>query len=184
MPQVHRSFYADETYGLRFWEFLSAELPEIVAGFFRVSQDRDDTFVAGLSMGGYGAFKWALRDPGRFAAAASLSGALAVEELQTEPARRQEFHRVFGGRATTGTDDDVLHLLDKADPARLPQLYLACGTEDFLYPQNVAFQEAAARRGVPLTVDMGPGDHEWSYWDARIRDVLTWLPLRTAPTPA
>src|SRR3954447_5496722 len=60
MPQVHRSFYADERGGGRFWTFLSAELPRLVDDFFRVSQRREDTFVAGLSMGGYGALKWAL----------------------------------------------------------------------------------------------------------------------------
>src|SRR5690349_12129279 len=70
MPQVHRSFYANEAYGMRFWAFLAGELPATVERFFRVSTRREDTFVAGLSMGGYGAFKWALREPQRFAAAA------------------------------------------------------------------------------------------------------------------
>jgi S-formylglutathione hydrolase FrmB len=57
MPQAHRSFYADEAYGMRFWEFLSDELPRLTQHFFRVSGRREDTFVAGLSMGGYGAMK-------------------------------------------------------------------------------------------------------------------------------
>ncbi|MEU8664828.1 alpha/beta hydrolase, partial [Actinoplanes philippinensis] len=45
MPSVDRSFYANETYGMRFWDFLSAELPERVGRFFRVSARREDTFV-------------------------------------------------------------------------------------------------------------------------------------------
>src|SRR3982751_6715765 len=61
MPQVHRSFYADEAYGGRFWTFLSEELPSLVGTFFRISPRTEDTYVAGLSMGGYGALKWALR---------------------------------------------------------------------------------------------------------------------------
>src|SRR3954464_8456510 len=73
MPQVHRSFYTDEAYGGRYWTFLSEELPELVGRFFRVSSRPEDTFVAGLSMGGYGALKLALRQPERFVAAASLS---------------------------------------------------------------------------------------------------------------
>src|SRR4029079_1126758 len=72
MPQVHRSYYTDEAYGRPYWTFLSEELPRVASGFFRLSPRREDTFVAGLSMGGYGAFKWALRQPWRFAAAASL----------------------------------------------------------------------------------------------------------------
>src|SRR6478609_11942097 len=84
MPQVHRSFYTDEAYGGRYWTFLSEELPALVSSFFRVSERREDTFVAGLSMGGYGALKWALREPARFAAAASMSGAVDVAGMQTQ----------------------------------------------------------------------------------------------------
>src|SRR5215210_7925966 len=52
MPQVHRSFYTDMASGWRYWTFLSEELPDLVGSWFQVSQRREDTFVAGLSMGG------------------------------------------------------------------------------------------------------------------------------------
>src|SRR6476659_555810 len=84
MPQVQRSFYADEVHGERFFTFLSEELPRVIASFFRVSQRREDTFVAGLSMGGYGALKWALHRPERFAAVASLSGALDLGDIAND----------------------------------------------------------------------------------------------------
>jgi putative tributyrin esterase len=60
---------------------------------------------------------------------------------------------------------------------RLPRLYVCCGTEDVLYDENVMFCDACRARGVPLTVDFGPGEHDWGYWDAKIQDVLAWLPL-------
>src|SRR3954463_9147117 len=82
MPQVHRSFYTDEAVGGRYWTFVSEELPDLVATFFRLSARREDTFVAGLSMGGYGALRGALRHPARSPAAASLSGAVDVERLR------------------------------------------------------------------------------------------------------
>src|SRR4051812_22076552 len=108
MPQVHRSFYTDEAYGGRYWTFVSEELPELVARFFRVSERREDTFVAGLSMGGYGALKLALRQPERFAAAASLSGALDVGGFSRSPREEDPmlWRRVFGERRTQGSDDD------------------------------------------------------------------------------
>jgi S-formylglutathione hydrolase FrmB len=184
MPQVHQSFYSDEVHGLRFWTFLTEELPALVNGFFTVSNRREDTFVAGLSMGGYGALKWALRQPERFAAAASLSGAVALshpseQAERNDPAFAALMRRVFGDTPTDGTNDDVLHLMRTADPTVLPSLYVACGTDDFLYRSNLALIDEAERRGVPLTVDLGPGDHEWDYWDAQIQRVLSWLPLRT-----
>ena len=183
MPQVHRSFYTDEAYGGRYWTFISEELPSLVSSFFRVSERREDTFVAGLSMGGYGAFKLALRQPERFAAAACLSGAVHLSGLRsgrTRPDDPRMFERVFGEGPIDGTDNDLFRLLDQADPAALPDLYLSCGTEDPLYADNAAFGDACGRAGVGVTTSFGPGEHSWDFWDARIADVLTWLPLRSA----
>jgi putative tributyrin esterase len=177
MPQVGRSFYADERHGHRYWTFLSEELPSVVHRFFRLSGRREDTFVAGLSMGGYGALKWALHHPDRFAAAACLSGAVDVATLARNPLRRDLFHRVFGPEGP-GPDDDLFALLDRVDPATLPRLYVGCGTEDELLPGTEKLLAALRAEGVDVREDLRPGAHEWSLWDAAIRDVLAWLPLR------
>ncbi|AGZ44595.1 alpha/beta hydrolase [Actinoplanes friuliensis] len=177
MPQVHRSFYADEAYGGKFWTFLSEELPEVVSSFFRVSTRREDTFVAGLSMGGYGAFKWALRQPERFAAAASLSGAVDLAymaEKDDRPHITALIETVFAGRPVEGTGDDLLHLLATSG-GDLPRLMLRCGTEDHLLVHSERFVAAAGKHGVELDAAFGPGAHEWSYWDAQIQAVLDWI---------
>ncbi len=118
MPQVHRSFYLDGEYTGAYWTFVAEELPALVAGFFRVSQAREDTFVAGLSMGGYGAMLHALRQPGRFAAAASLSGALDVGAWAEGGDPHGLLRTIAGGRSLAGTDADLLTLLDRADVGR------------------------------------------------------------------
>ena len=178
MPQVHRSFYADEAYGMRFWEFLSDELPSVVERFFRVSAQRADTYVAGLSMGGYGAIKWALRRPEKFAAAATLSGALDlayIQEFDLRPHMRALVARVFADRTVAGSDDDLLHLITKK--GKYPDLLLRCGTEDRLVEQNERFVAACTKADVPIDAAFGPGDHDWAYWDTEIQTVLDWLPL-------
>ena len=178
MPQVQRSFYCDMAYGNRYWTFLSEELPTLAHGFFRLSDRREDTFVAGLSMGGYGAMKWALRQPERFAAAASLSGALdMVARQQPDDLHARLMEQVFADRPVAGTPDDLHWLLDTATPADLPALYLCCGTEDHLLEETANFRDRAERNGIESTVDLGPGDHEWAYWDAKISEILQWLPL-------
>jgi S-formylglutathione hydrolase FrmB len=177
MPAVGRSFYADEVHGHRYWTFLSEELPSLVHRFFRVSPRRDDTFVAGLSMGGYGAVRLALRRPERFAAAASLSGAVDVVRLHEEGSRSELFTRVFGDSGP-GPDDDPFALLERADVAALPRFYVGCGTEDELLPGSVRLLDELQRRGAPVQGDLRPGEHEWSLWDAMILDVLAWLPRR------
>jgi S-formylglutathione hydrolase FrmB len=181
MPQVHRSFYANESSGMRFWDFLSAELPEVVSRFFRVSTRREDTFVAGLSMGGYGAIKWALREPERFAAAATLSGALDlayIQEHDLRPHMRALVARVFADRHVAGGDEDLMHLVRVADRAALPRLMLRCGSEDHLVAQNRRFVQACARAGVELDAGFGPGGHTWEYWDQQLPAVLDWLPIK------
>ncbi|WP_433791232.1 alpha/beta hydrolase [Actinoplanes sp. CA-252034] len=178
MPSVDRSFYANETYGMRFWDFLSAELPERVGQFFRVSARRQDTFVAGLSMGGYGALKWALREPERFAAAASLSGALDlayIQEHDRRPYIRALVARVFADRIVAGGDEDLMHLIRVADPSSLPRLMLRCGSDDHLVAQNRRFVAACATAGVELDAAFEPGDHTWEFWDRHLPGVLAWL---------
>src|SRR5688572_14526460 len=81
MPAVHLSFYNDMAHGGKYWQFISEEVPAIVRDLFSLSAARKDNFVAGLSMGGYGAFKLALSHPERYAAAASLSGAVDLNEV-------------------------------------------------------------------------------------------------------
>jgi putative tributyrin esterase len=176
MPQVHRSFYTDEHIGNRYWTFVSEELPRVMRSFFRLSGPPEDTFVAGLSMGGYGAFKLALTHPDRYAAAASLSGALDVAELAGRPERSELFERAFGG--APGPADDLAALLAAADAGSLPPLYVSCGTEDELLPMNRRFAAEAEAAGARVTADFRPGEHEWGLWDAVIREVIDWLPLR------
>ncbi|HYP45554.1 MAG TPA: alpha/beta hydrolase family protein [Propionibacteriaceae bacterium] len=181
LPQVHRSYYTDQAYGGRYWTFLTEELPALVAALFRVSDRREDTFVAGLSMGGYGALKWALRHPERFAAAASLSGALHVAGSRFRRQRPEDpmmVQRIFGEQSAAGGPNDLMALARAADRAQLPALGLWCGSEDYLLEANRLFVDTCAAAGVPVKVTIGPGDHEWGYWDAAIQEVLAWLPLR------
>lgn len=178
MPEVRRSFYADEAVGEAYWTFVAEELPQIVARTFRVSTAREDTFVAGLSMGGFGAFKLALNRPDRFAAAAALSGALDPTALSLELNTGHLAERIWAGRDLSGTPDDLIGLLGSAVPASLPSLFLDCGTEDDLLPGNQRFLEAAAQHGVELSSRLRPGAHTWEFWDQGIQDVLDWLPLR------
>jgi putative tributyrin esterase len=174
MPQGGRSFYADEVHGVRYWTHLTQELPEVVSSFFRVSQRPEETFVAGLSMGGYGALKWALHHPDRFAAVASLSGAVDVRTLL--PERPEIYRRVFDERL--GPDDILEDLLQQRRSVALPPMFVGCGTDDPLYDENVRFADQAVAAGVDVQTDFRPGAHEWTVWDATIAAVLAWLPLR------
>lgn len=189
MPAVDRSFYTDMAQGNRYWSYFADEVPAVARSFFPLSARREDNFVAGLSMGGYGAFKLAFRHPTRFAAAASLSGALRnfAEDAAAskDPAWVAELTRIFGDLDEfTGSDNDVYALAQRLARGKgpIPKLYQCCGTEDFLYADNVRFRAHAEALGLPLTYEEGPGEHVWGYWDTMIQRVLAWLPLPNTRT--
>ena len=184
MPAVHLSFYNDMAYGGKYWQFISEEVPAVVRDMFSLSSARDDNFVAGLSMGGYGAFKLALTYPDRFAAAASLSGALdikaVVSEKKDDPLNKAwlvQMHNVFGDlEKVPGSKHDLFVLAKMAAKASVkPRLYQCCGTEDILYADNVRFRDAIRQLPLDLTYEEGPGEHTWAYWDEMIQRVLAWM---------
>jgi putative tributyrin esterase len=175
MPTGHRGFYTDQVAGYDYWTFLTEELPAVMHAFFPLSDRREETFAAGLSMGGYGALKWALRRPQDLAAAASLSGKLDVLDADQEAG---EWRATFGdAEHAVAAGDELFALADAVDPAESPALYQWCGTEDPLLEENRRFREHAQALGLPLVSEEGPGGHEWEAWDRMIQRVLDRLPL-------
>ncbi|MEZ4771516.1 MAG: alpha/beta hydrolase family protein, partial [Caldilineales bacterium] len=177
MPAVQRGWYTDMASGPGYFTFVADELPALVKGMFPISSRRKDTFVAGLSMGGYGAFKLALAHPERYAAAASLSGALDVVALlpTLDKAERKEWQAIFGNlKKVAGSDNDLTYLARQLARRRTrrPQLFQCCGTEDFLYDLNVSYRDLLKSLRIKLTYEDGAGEHDWSYWDRTIQRVL------------
>lgn len=165
MPTVHRSFYTDRANGYKYWTFIKEELPSLARTFFPLSTRREDNFVAGLSMGGYGAFKLALSCPDKFAAAASLSGALNITSVsQAEEEQKVEFSNVFGDLSKLAeSKNDLFYLLNELvkQEKAIPKLYQYCGKEDFLYQDNIKFRDYARKLNLDLTYEEEPGEHEW-----------------------
>ena len=183
MPAVHLSFYNDMAHGGKYWQFISEEVPALVRNIFPLSSDRKDNFVAGLSMGGYGAFKLALTHPERFAAAASLSGALDIWAVvnprnpRNDKAWLAEMRTVFGDLSKVpGSKHDLFALAKKVAKGQIkPRLYQCCGTEDHLYDDNIRFRDGVRKLPLDLTYEEGPGEHVWAYWDKMIQHVLAWM---------
>ncbi|HEY2405119.1 MAG TPA: alpha/beta hydrolase family protein [Polyangiaceae bacterium] len=185
MPNVHRSFYSNMRHGYRYWDFVSEELPAKARALFPLSAERADNYVAGLSMGGYGAFKLALSKPHLFAGAAGLSSACDLTYMQRKWPEdlRLIFDDLAGVRETGG---DLFELAARANASAgpKPRLFQAWGSEDFLHADNQRFHELLARLDFDYTCETGPGDHDWAYWDRTIQSVLSWMNTGTASVEA
>jgi S-formylglutathione hydrolase FrmB len=180
MPGTDLGFYTDMKYGYDFWQFFSVELPKIVHEFFpHLSQKRENTFVAGLSMGGFGALKLGINCPEKFAAVASLSGLVNPLWQYTKDPKYETWLNIFGDETELrGSISDIHFQLEKLIKSgkRMPEFYQTCGTEDFLYQINVEFRDAFKDK-INLTYHEESGIHEWGYWDRNIQRVIDWLPL-------
>lgn len=178
MPAVNHSFYTNEPMGERYWDFVSEELPMVMHRLFHLSQRREDTFAAGLSMGGYGALKLALTHPDRFAAVGCFSGVLDVAGRMGLDVPNLSLARVFGtAEQVRGSENDLYHLLTiHAGDAVKPRLFLACGTSDFLYDQFCKFVPRAKALGWDVTATETPDvGHEWRFWDAKIAEFIPFM---------
>ena len=170
MPGVERSFYCNTCYGIDFFDFVSEELPALADKWFKISTKKEDTFIAGESMGGYGALKVALSRPERFAAAASLSGVVDYENFRKKIQNR-EFEEMKAEELAFLYDQKTPYELAKetANRSDRPRLILQCGSEDFLLEDNRRFSAALKELGYDHIYKEGPGDHEWPYWDKAIQ---------------
>lgn len=186
MPSAGRSFYADQPNGQRYFTYLTQELPRYLADVFDLAPARENTFIAGNSMGGYGAFKAAFAYPERFAAAASFSGMLSLEFLKAIPGdpRIAEFASLFGDLdQLSGSEHDPAVWFQRGarDPQKLPRLHIACGRQEDLYPINRLVYAALQQLGIAVEYHEEDARHDWLNWDAQIR---RWLEGILGPMPA
>lgn len=184
MPDAGLGFYTDTQYGLPYWTFFSEELPKICIEFFpQLSEKREDILAAGLSMGGYGAWKLGLGASEKFGAAASMSGVLdvvrRVKEEANHSGRKQTgfWEGIFGPLdEIEGSENDLKFLARKLKEENkpIPKLFAWCGTEDFLYQNNIDMWAEMKNWGYQLTAESSEGDHQWKYWDQEIQRILKW----------
>ncbi|MDT2758738.1 alpha/beta hydrolase [Enterococcus xiangfangensis] len=181
MPSTDLGFYTNTTYDMNYWTFISEELPEIVHELFpQITDKREKTFAAGLSMGGYGALKLGLAKSENFAAVASLSGAVVLSDVKSLLTVRNEayWQGIFGPLdQIQGSKNDPLYLLEELVNSQkpAPRFFLACGTEDDLYPASQYMAHKLKQKELAVTFEEGPGKHDWVFWDTWIERVLEWF---------
>lgn len=176
MPQVHRSYYTDMKRGGKYWTFVSQELPQKLKQWYRISDKPEDTFVAGLSMGGYAALKWALRYPHKIKAAWALSPAVDITDMRKRmPEREEEFQWIFGSISEfESSENNLFHLLRQTDDnVTLPAMKQYCGRQDYLYEDNKRFQELAEAKWGNYEFYESDGEHDWDFWYPNFEHVFS-----------
>ncbi len=180
MPSADKSWYCDMKYGGAYFTYITEELPTVICSFFKgLSDEREHNFIAGLSMGGYGALKAAITYPERYKAAASFSGAVDIAAYVEGRCEENEpyWYSVLGDFSKVrGSKNDLFALAEKAkDCNPKPDLYMWCGTEDHLISANRRLKEVLISSGFKLDYSESCGSHAWEYWDREVKNALDFF---------
>ncbi|MBP3427556.1 MAG: acetylesterase [Clostridia bacterium] len=188
MPSGDNGWYVDFP-GTRncYGEFIGSELVELTRRMFPLSRKREDTYIAGLSMGGYGALRNGLKYHQTFSRIIPYSAAVAMfERAKMEGAVTQPYMEALFGdlKEAAKTDNNPRVLIEelaaykKAHPDyELPKIRLSCGKSDGLLPFNRLYRDLLLENGFEVDYEEAPGGHDWDFWDSQIKKTIDWLPL-------
>ena len=184
MPDGENGFYLDHPDRLNLYStYVGQELVRITRRMFPLSARREDTFIGGFSMGGYGALRTGLRYPDTFGAICALSSALILDSYvrgqAAGPTSDSYLQAMFGSGDVLHSDLNPIWLVRQilAQGRAAPRLYLSCGEQDFLLDANRQFHEELTALAVPHTFSTCPGRHDWDFWDRECAFLIrSWLP--------
>ena len=185
MPDGGNFFYLDcEAMGEDYGRLIGEELVEATRGMFNLSCRREDTVIAGLSMGGFGAIINGLRYPEVFGSVIAMSSALIVEDIISGRIEKEHlpsvplsyYRTVFGpaDQVANSVKDPVFLAKKDLEKGCFPRLFLSCGTEDFLWRNNLSFHEELEKMGYPHTFWTAPGVHNFDFWNQALPAGLDW----------
>ncbi|MBR6341719.1 MAG: hypothetical protein IKR64_07445 [Treponema sp.] len=175
IPSGENSFWLDgPATGQKFASFVGQELVEYVRKTFHLAMTADETYLMGFSMGGFGALHTALAYPESFGKTAALSSALIHNEVaRMQPgggnnvANYDYYYMCFGDPAKLAQSENNPEFLLKKQLAagkKIPEIFIACGTEDFLLEPNRAFHKFLQEQKVAHTYLESKGIHDMKFW--------------------
>jgi putative tributyrin esterase len=170
MPDTERGWYTNAVEGYKYEDHIMKDTIGVIERFFPVRKDRRGRAIGGLSMGGYGSMKLALKYPDVFGSVYSHSSAfLRGHEITGRD--NAETIRIFG-KDPTGGPNDIFALAEKLRRSRMPAIAFDCGTEDFLIKANRDFHKHLKSLKIKHQYREFPGIHEWSYWDEHVQRAI------------
>jgi S-formylglutathione hydrolase FrmB len=184
-PEGGRTFYVNSADGsVRYSDFFLQEFVPLIETKYRISKGRNNRAISGISMGGYGALRFAFSHPEMFSAVSAQSAALITEspqELDTAARSGAPLGKLLA--TVFGSPIAVQHWKDNspfvlADRNRIAlrrlAIYFNCGQDD-----NYGFEKGAAalheqlqREGVKHEYHPYPGDHSLTYFLAHFAEVM------------
>ncbi len=177
-PDGNNSFWADMPDGPRQATFLTQELRQYINRLFPTRPERENTFLAGLSMGGFATLNNALNNTELYGKVCALSAGLGGSDLGVLKTRTYPWRLILpesGERKGSAIDGEAALRRALDAKKRLPGIMLTVGTEDFLYDDVQQTRRLLEQLGVPYNYLEGPGEHTFEFWSWAIPQVIEWM---------
>ena len=178
LPSIGNNFYIKKRTGEDYFRLVTEEILGFARSMFPLSKRREDTFVGGNSMGGYGAMKMAFERPDLFSKAFSLSGALDIQEsARLLKGIGLNMDSLFENvRKLNGTKEDLMAIMEetKMSGKEIPDIYQAVGEKDYMYKGNLKFKDRAKELGIKIKYEESTGEHDWKFWNEYIEKAILW----------
>lgn len=175
MPDGGRSFYCDSEIGGNYETAIARDLVNYVDTIFHTKKKSSARAICGLSMGGYGAMKFALKFPNLFCCASSHSGALDfAHNVRPERASQIAEYKTIAAESGSNGLNDLFALSEKLRADKRPALRFDCGKGDFLLDENRAFHKHLNAIDYPHQYREYSGNHSWEYWDTHVQDSIAF----------
>jgi putative tributyrin esterase len=171
MPDGGRGFYCDAVNGPAHESHIIKDVIGFVDTHFNTKAERSGRVIDGLSMGGYGSLKLALKFPDMFCSTVSHSGGVAAGHNPFREERASEMRLIYGDNHVGGKDD-LWAIAERIDRSKLPSIRIDCGLSDFLLEDNRSFHQHLAKLNIPHEYEEFPGDHNWDFWDTHIQEAI------------
>jgi S-formylglutathione hydrolase FrmB len=181
MPNGYNGFWADAKTGQNYMTYVTEELPGLCERWFPLSPRREDRFVAGFSMGAFGALLAALNNPRRFARAGAISPVTDLSPHYGGPRNPKltvDLPWIFGDPEEYRSGPGNLFAAAERAAASgegTPEFLITCGREDSLYEGAEKLAGRLAELGLSSRFHPAGGIHDWTYADRALQTILDWL---------
>ncbi len=178
IPCGDNSFYIDNEKSHAYYgEYVGCELLDITRNIFPLSDKREDTFIAGFSMGGYGAIRNGLKYYENFSKIGMISAALITDDIvnytdNNNVLKSRDFYEsIFGDlKDVIGSDADPKYLINNCPD--IPDIFMACGIDDFLFEKNADFYRFLKENNINSTFIGDDGEHTWEFCDKYVKEFI------------
>ena len=178
MPSGDNSYYINDESCHNLYSDYILELVEFSREILPISKMKSDTYIAGSSMGGFGALYNGLRFNNIFSRIGCFSPAIyhEIADYESDNYRFNEVKNFLDNKFKNKDKFNLRFMFENL--VDVPSIFMFCGCDDYLLESNLSFKSFLESNNVDFTFKTGDGEHNWKTWNIYLPNFLDWLKIK------